>query len=342
MKILVSALEPSANLHLGALLPHLEGVEMVGIFDEKFGKPMYPSDSFAIMGFLSIIGKYLEAKKAIKELAKVAGECDKVLLIDGPGFNIPLAKEIKKLYPNKEINYYILPKVWAWKEKRVKKVEAYTDRQISIFPFEDRYYTNPTYVGNPLLDEIPYFNDELKDSGKVAFLAGSRKGEIKHLMDTFRETREKIKDKEAILVIPPFFTDEQIESLYGDISGFTIMRDTYEAVRDCEFAFVCSGTATLEVSLMGIPMVLVWRAKKLDYLIANTFLKLRYVGLANIIFDFEDKENIHPEFLQDEVNSKNLYDSYKNIDRDKFLTQSKELRTLLKEGCSKRVAELLL
>lgn len=103
MKLLVSALEPSANLHLENLFEHLHGIELAGIFDEKFGKPIYSPKSFGVMGVIDVIGKIFAAKKAIKELTGLAAGCDKVLLIDAPAFNIPLAKAIKKAYPDKQI-----------------------------------------------------------------------------------------------------------------------------------------------------------------------------------------------------------------------------------------------
>ena len=152
MKILVSSLEPSANLHLGEILKE-EKFEIVGIFDEKFGTPLYGSREFAVMGFIDVIPKILKAKEAIKNLANLSKECDKVLLIDGPSFNLPLAKEIKKVNPSIEIIYYILPKVWAWKKGRIKTVNKYVDKKAYIFPFEEEFW-GKGYVGNPLLDEI--------------------------------------------------------------------------------------------------------------------------------------------------------------------------------------------
>ena len=97
MKILISSLEPSANLHLAEILKK-EKFEIVGIFDESFGTPLYSSKEFSVMGFLDVLPKIFKAKEAIKELAFLSKDCDKVLLIDAPSFNIPLAKEIKKRF----------------------------------------------------------------------------------------------------------------------------------------------------------------------------------------------------------------------------------------------------
>lgn len=113
MKLLVCALEPSANAHLKPILNGLKDVELYGIFDEAYGKPMLSSRAFSVMGFWDVLPKIASAKKAIKELAKLSLHVDKVLLIDSPAFNLPLAKAIKECNPNVQITYYILPQVWG-------------------------------------------------------------------------------------------------------------------------------------------------------------------------------------------------------------------------------------
>jgi len=341
LKLLVSALEPSSNLHLKALYPHLENVELCGIFDESLGDPLYSPKAFSVMGIKDVIGKIFSAKEAMAELVFLARDADKVLLIDAPAFNLPLAKKIKEKYPEKEISYYVLPKVWAWKKKRAAKVDAYCDNLLSIFPFEKQFYPRSTYVGNPLMDEIKTFKDKVSQNNKIAFLAGSRKSEVRSLMPIYHELRQKHKE-EAILVIPPHFSDEEIEELYGNISKFTVIKNTHEALLQADFAYVCSGTATLECSLIGTPMVLVFVANKLEYWIGRKFVKLKHVGLANIIYDFQEKEAMHTELLQDEVNVERMYEVYENIDKDKFLERSIELREELGKSRLKDVAEIIL
>lgn len=340
-KLLVSALEPSSNLHLKALYPYLNEAELCGIFDESLGSPLYSPKDFSVMGIKDVIGKIFAAKEAMEELLFLAKDADKVLLIDAPAFNLPLAKKIKEKYPDKEISYYILPKVWAWKKKRAAKVDKYCDKLLSIFPFEDQFYPRSIYVGNPLMDEIKTFKNEVSKNNKIAFLAGSRKSEVRSLMPVYHELRKK-HTEEAILVIPPHFSEEEIEDLYGDISGYTVIKNTHEALLQADFAYVCSGTATLECSLIGTPMVLVFVANKLEYWIGRKFVKLKHVGLANIIFDFQGKEEMHTELLQDEVNVQKMYEIYETIDREKFLRRSIELREELGESRLKDVAEIIL
>ena len=340
-KILVSSLEPSANLHLEPILNELGDYELGGIFDPKFGKPLYPSSDFSIMGFVDALSKIKLAKKAIKQMVGLSFKYKKVLLIDSPAFNLPLAKAIKEKNPNINITYYILPQVWAWKAKRVKKIEKYCDNLCSILPFEEKFYNKSTYVGHPLLDEIKNFKDKVTTNKVVSFLPGSRKSEIKALMKIYREVALEVKEKK-LLVIPRHFSKNDIKDIYGDISGFYVVNDARKALYESDFAFVCSGTATLEASLIGVPFVLVYKAKKVDYFIAKRFVKLNHIGLANIILDFEGLESLHKEFIQDEVSKENLLNEYKNLDREKFFNHSVILRKILKHGSSKNVARILI
>ncbi|MEF3191006.1 MAG: lipid-A-disaccharide synthase [Campylobacterales bacterium] len=341
MKLLVSALEPSANLHLEPLLRYLPGVEICGIFDRRFGATLYEGQEFAVMGIVDALKKVPLARRAISQMVELAKGCDRVLLIDGPGFNIPLARALKNHYPNKDIFYYILPKVWAWKKGRIAQVEAITTAQLLIFPFERLFWKQGEYVGNPLLDEIPSFREAVVAEGPVAFLPGSRAGEITRLMPVFREVAAKIEGAKEI-VIPAFFDDATIATLYGDLSGFTIVRNTYEALERARFAFVCSGTATLEAALMGVPMVLVYKARPLDYWIGRRVVKLAHVGLANIIADFAGEAPVHEELLQDEVNVQRLLESYHHADAAAFLAKSHRLRELLEHGSAERVARRIM
>ena len=340
MNLLISALEPSANLHLEPLLHEIPDIQISGIFDPKFGTPLYASSEFSVMGFLDVLPKIFKAKEAIREMVFLSKEVDTVLLIDSPAFNLPLAKAIKEKYPDKKIVYYILPKVWAWNKKRVKKVEAYVDVQASIFPFEKQFYPHCTYVGNPLLDEIHTLHDPSKNYGQVTFLPGSRRGEINKLLPVFKEVAKKIEGKK-VLVAPTFFKDKNLEEIYGDISDFEISFDMQKSVSESDFAFICSGTATLEAALIGTPFVLAYKAKKLDYFIGSRVVDLKHVGLANIIMDFESKNPVHQEFLQDAVTAENLLQAYRHFDKTLFTQNAKALKEILEHGSVKNVVNLL-
>ena len=334
MKLLVSALESSANLHLGEILRRTQ-FKICGVFDKKFGEPVVDYKEFNVMGFFDVLPKILFAKRVIKELALLSKSCDKVLLIDAPSFNLPLAKEIKKVNPDIEIIYYILPKVWAWKKGRVKSVKKYVDKTAFIFPFEKEYW-GKTYVGNPLLDEIKEFRDD-KIKNSVAFLPGSRKSEIKSLMPVFRELAKKI-DKKKYLVVPKIYENDL--SIYGDVSGFEIVFDTHKALLESDFAYICSGTATLEAAIIGTPFVLMYKAREIEYLIAKTFVKLNYVGLANIIFEREGLGEFHKEYLQN-FDIISLIEEYEKSNLSEFQEKSQKLRDVLKFGSSENVIKLI-
>ena len=360
MNILVSALEASSNIHLEALINELEKInkfknnlKINGIFDSKIktslGKPDYDITSMAIMGFVDAIKKLPFLLKLNKQMVELSKNADIILLMDASGFNLPLAKKIKAKYPNKHIIYYILPQAWAWKKKRIPKIEKYCDTLCSILPFESDFYTQKQkihYVGHPLLDEIQNFKSDITNNGLIAFMPGSRSGEISKLLPIYKRIVNQIigqTDKISIpmLIIPKHFSDQKIEELYGDISMFTISKDTHKTLYEADFAFICSGTATLEASIIGTPFILNYIAKPFDYFIAKNLVKLKYIGLANIFFEKMGEEPIHKEYIQDDVTLENLLDGYKNIDKTKFLENSLYLRKYLQNGSSKTVANII-
>ena len=345
MKLLVCAMEASSNIHLKELKKYLsDDVELYGVFDKELGNPLYDLTSLAIMGFVDALKKLRFFFKLRDELVKLVDSCDKVLLMDSSGFNLPLAKKLRETYPDKEIIYYILPQAWAWKKGRVAKLEKYCSKLCSIIPFEGEMYSDKnklTYVGHPLLDEIKEFKQELSNTNKIAFMPGSRKTEITNLMPIFRELIKKIPNKEYVLIIPAKFDDAYIKKIYGDISEFTISKNTHEALIDSEYAFICSGTATLEAALIGTPFTLSYIAKKFDFFIGKLFVKLNYIGLANIFFEKMGKSALHSEFLQENVTVDNLLNDYNNLDKKSFFNNSKLLRDYLKNGSSQNVAKII-
>ena len=345
MKLLVCAMETSSNVHLKELKKYLnDDIELLGVFDKELGNPLYDLTHLAIMGFIDAVKKLRFFFKLRDELVELAKECDKVLLMDSSGFNLPLAKKLKEKYPNKEIIYYILPQAWAWKKGRVQKLEKYCTKLCSIIPFESEIYNDKekiTYVGHPLLDEIKEYKTSLEKTNKIIHMPGSRKTEIINHMDVFRELTTKIPDKEHVLIIPAKFDDEYIKKIYGDISSFTVSNDAHKELKEAEFGFICSGTATLEAAIVGTPFVMSYVAKKFDYFLGRMFVKLPYIGIANIFFHKMAKEPIHKEFFQEEVTVENLFNEYQNMNRDDYLKNSQTLRDYLKSGSSQNVANII-
>ncbi len=341
MKLLVSALEPSSNLHLQEVLKHTQEIELLGIFDKSLGHPLYDISEMAIMGVVDAIKKLRWFFNVADEMVSLAKDADKVLLMDSSGFNLPLAKKLKKAYPNKEIIYYILPQIWASRPKRHQKLEKYCDKLLGILPFEVAYYQSKAqYIGHPLLDEIHASHQG--NANTIAFMPGSRRAEISKLLPIFRAVRSKLSDKKAILIIPKSFSEEKIRELYGDLSDFEISRDTHQALAQSEFAFICSGTATLEAALIGTPFTLSYIAKKIDFFIGTKILKITQVGLANIILTHHNNSTLHRELLQEFVTVENLLDEYYQTDRTLFAEKAKELKSYLKHGSSKNVADIIM
>ena len=390
MKYLISCLEPSANLHFKEVLAHLKKLdpacEICGIYDEKLGSPIYKSSEFSAMGFVEILPLILKAKRAMAQMTRLAAECDRVLLIDSPAFNLPLARAIKESGARAEISYYILPQVWAWKPHRAEKLKAFCDNLLSIWPFEAKFFgadcegdkgavpqeaeskdsalqetkdkdaapkedaARPSeqsaktekysFVGHPLLDEIKFQKTSYEKQGKIAFMPGSRRAEISRLMPIFRALAPKFENSERTLIIPPHLMDQRDE-IYGPLDGFSIANDTPATLKDCDFAFICSGTATLEAALIGTPFVLCYKARAFDVWLARKLVKLKHVGLANIIFDFLGEEALHEELLQSEVSAQNLLSAYERCDDAKFKLASQKLRDYLKFGSSENVAKIL-
>ena len=390
MKYLISCLEPSANLHFKEVLAHLKKLdpacEICGIFDEKLGSPIYKSSEFSAMGFVEILPLILKAKRAMAQMTRLTAECDRVLLIDSPAFNLPLARAIKESSARAEISYYILPQVWAWKPHRAEKLKAFCDNLLSIWPFEAKFFGTDykgdksavsqeaeskdaalqetkdkdaapkedaahqssqsaktakySFVGHPLLDEIKFQKSSYEKQGKIAFMPGSRRAEISRLMPIFRALVPKFENSERVLIIPPHLMDQRDE-IYGPLGGFSIANDTPATLKDCDFAFICSGTATLEAALIGTPFVLCYKARAFDVWLARKLVKLKHVGLANIIFDFLGEEPLHEELLQGEVSAQNLLAAYERCDAAKFKLASEKLRDYLKFGSSENVAKIL-
>jgi lipid-A-disaccharide synthase len=343
MKILVSALEPSSNLHLKEVLRDNKEIELFGIFSSELGNPLYDTTDVAIMGFIDAIKKYRWFSKVADEMVELAKDVDKVLLMDSSGFNLPLAKKIKTKYPHIEIIYYILPQIWASRKYRVKDMELYCDKILAILPFEIDYYKQgkAKYVGHPLLDEIKYFKTDSIKNNTIAFMPGSREGEIKRLLPIYKEVRERLSHLKAVIIIPKVFSDKKIKTLYGDLSDFEISRDTQKTLYNCEFAFICSGTATLESALIGTPFSLNYIASSFDYFIAKYVLKIKQIGLANIMLSHYNNTILHKELIQKDVTVENLLKEYQEFNNKLFLQKSNELRVYLAYGSALNVVNYL-
>lgn len=285
----------------------------------------------AVMGFVEVLGN---ARKIIGNLNKCKSDIleyrpDAVILIDYPGFNLKIAKFAKK--HNFKVLYYIAPKVWAWKENRIKTIRKYVDRLYIIFPFETEYFRKKgieaIYEGNPLPDTIrkaqegfvsrSEFLSENGLEGKdlIAVLAGSRKMEIKYLLPRLMLLIDSHPELNFVIAGAPSID----ETVYTSIilkyfktipQNLKIIKNrTYELLTYADAAIISSGTASLEAAIIKTPQVVCYGANRISFWIAKHFVKLRYISLANLILD----KGIFKELLQDECNIDNIEDELERL-----------------------------
>lgn len=226
---------------------------------------------------------------------------DVVILIDYPGFNFKVAK----FAHSKGIRtfYYISPKVWAWKERRVEMIRKYVDRLFIIFPFEREYFRRrgieTIYEGNPIMDsiaqtlsEVPTKEQFARENGLderpiVALLAGSRKNEIKKNL-AFMVALSKAHPEWQFVVAGVSWLDGKLYEWFLEGSDVKFVKDkTYALLKYSEAAVVCSGTATLETALIGTPEVVCYRMDEFSYRVARAFVKIGFISLVNIIMERE-------------------------------------------------------
>lgn len=378
MKLFVSALEYSANIHLKYLLCEIiayENVELCGIFDEDiigeidseskdnckhkiYGTALCNISKVGVMGFIDVLKRARFFLRLRAKCLNLALESDKVLLMDSSSFNIPLAKRIKKRDSGKMIMYYILPQVWAWKPWRAKAIEANCDKLAAILPFEvECYRQKARFVGHPLLDEIKHFRESMhlceskvKSNGSqniFTFMPGSRLSEINRIFPIFLQVKNELKSYDSTaqfnLVVPKKFKDKNLTEIYGTTNDFQITFDAHTSLLQSKFAFICSGTATLECALIGTPFVLGYQGRWIEAFVVKQFLNIRFVGLANLLYShIKPNSQFHTELLQKNLTAKNLLISYHNANPSDFLEKSFALRVYLKSGSARVVAQWLL
>ncbi len=267
----------------------------------------------SIMGFVEVAFNLNKILKNLKECKNdiLNYNPDVVILIDYPGFNFKIAEfAFKKGF---KVYYYIAPKVWAWKESRVKKLKAFTTELFIIFPFEIDYFNKKglktNYCGNPLLDSIDgfkYSQETKEDFAKrvnlnpendyIALLTGSRKSEIKFLLPRVLEICRSSPQYNFILAAAPGIDKEHYMQIIKEKPKnlSIIFGETYSALKHSKAAIISSGTASLEAALLNTPQVVCYGGNEITYRIAKALVKLKYISLANLILNKE----IFKELLQ--------------------------------------------
>jgi lipid-A-disaccharide synthase len=311
----------------------------------------------AFMGFVEVAKNLCTIKKflALCKQQITGFNPDVVILIDYPGFNFRIAEFAKK--SGFRVFYYISPKLWAWKEGRVKRVEKYVERMYIIFPFEVDFYRKHNieveYRGNPLLDEterkLKAFpsRDEIRkslglgDKPVVAMLAGSRKSEVLNILPSMITTIHHFPEYQFVLAGAKNLPDELYNRIIRGHHVYLIKDKTYEILYISEAALVKSGTATLESALLRIPEVVCYKSDFISMVIAWIVIKVKYISLVNLITGYEAVK----ELIQFSLTEKNLVSELKAIlpggsKREKILEDYNKVREILgPAGASGRVAE---
>ena len=261
----------------------------------------------AYMGFIPVLLHlptiFANMKRCKEDI--VAWSPDVVILVDYPGFNLDIAKFVhaKTKIP---VYYYISPKIWAWKEYRIKNIKRDVDELFSILPFEVRFFKGHRYpihyVGNPTVDEVTAFkashqesfadfiaDSELADKPIIALLAGSRKQEIKDNLPDMIRAASAFPGYQLVLAAAPGISPEYYKEYVGNSDVKIIFNRTYPLLRHAEAALVTSGTATLETALFRVPQAVCYHTPigKVIAFLKRHVLKVKYISLVNLIADRE-------------------------------------------------------
>lgn len=316
-------------------------------------KPFKHYRDLAFMGFVevlfnlkTILGNIKLAKSDIESFAP-----DAIVLIDYPGFNMRIAAWAKE--KGIPIYYYISPQIWAWKQNRVHAIKRDVTRMLTILPFESEFYQKfdmeVDYVGHPLLDaierrETPKVEDVLgSDDGRkiIALLPGSRKQEIKAMLQTMLEMPKRFPEYRFVVAGAPSQAVEYYRSLgLGDAE--LLMNKTYDLLSISHAACVTSGTATLETALFNVPEVVCYKGNAMSYQIAKRLVKVKYISLVNLIADKE----VVKELIQGEMSVRQLEGELRKIvdgpARESMLKEYTDLfEKLGGPGASQRAADII-
>ena len=297
------------------------------------------TDRMSVMGIAEVLKHYRFFKSVMKQVLAEVEERkpDAALLVDYPGFNLRLAAALKK--GGVKVFYYISPKVWAWNKGRIPKMARVIDHLMVIFPFEAELFRDSglqvDYVGNPLVEQI---DDFLKteplplpwQSGlRIALLPGSRRQEIERILPPMLEAAWNLENRYPDVSFMIATPNEQIQRMvkgkvfschYKPTRLNIICGRARELMRQAEAAMVASGTATLESALIGTPHILVYKTSPFTYWFARSVVKIRHIGLVNIVAG----HTVCPELIQHDASPERLAEATAGI-----LSDSPERKAML-------------
>ena len=366
MKYYVIAGEPSGDLHGSKLMRGIRNNDPEASFRFSGGDRMakvggaenmlYHYKQMSFFGFVQVAKNI---RTIFRQIDDVKADIERfnpdvIILIDYPAFNLRIAKWAKSR--NIRVYYYIAPKVWAWKERRVKQLRKYVDRLYTIFPFETEYFRShgiePTFCGNPLVDDIaerraslPTREEYITECGLdsrpiVALLAGSRVSEIKANLPDMVALARRFTDYQFVVTAVPWIDKSLYDSIIADSGVRYVCDRTQQTLAMSVAAIVTSGTATLETALMGIPEVVLYHVPWLYEKIKPYFLRIPYISLVNINLNREAVKELVRANLPIEESARELEAILPGgSDRERMLRDFDELRTMMGEaGASERFA----
>lgn len=376
MKYFLIAGEASGDLHGSRLIAELKRRDPKAQF-RFFGgdlmahavgaEPIVHYRNMAFMGFVNVllnIGKIFHLQR-LAEREVISFFPDKVILIDYPGFNLRFAKFVKTHLPSVEVNYYIAPKLWAWKEYRLKAIKRYVDRMFTIFPFETEWFGSRgykvEYVGNPSVDSVAAFMAEPFDEAQfratnglderpvVALLAGSRRQEIRSCLPIMVQLAERYLDYQFVVAVAPGIEPEFYKEILRHETRDTRCRitllygSTYSLLSIAQAAIVNSGTATLETALFRVPQVVVYKVfgGRFTMMLKPLFIKTKWVSLVNIIAQSGVVTELLAHNYTLDCTDAELRSILTDVDRRQHILQSYDhiIRTLGPAGADVRCAE---
>jgi len=291
---------------------------------EKLGiKTIYDQKEITYIAFTDILLNFFKIKRKIKDTVNEVLKFNPDILfsVDSPDFTLRVAKLVKEKNPKIKIIHFIAPKVWAWREGRVKKMREFLDHILLLFRFEKKYFDkeklNNTFVGHPLLDKKINENikiDQFLDKKKIiSIFPGSRTSEINHHMPILINFIKKMNIKDSNYNFIFHATDKNKELISSYISkehiqNLEIINDDKiktAVLKKSVFAVVKSGTVSLEVCKMNVPSIIIYKMNFINYYLAKFLLKIKFVNMINII----NNREVIPELIQSECNAEEIFKS---------------------------------
>ncbi len=335
MKYYLIAGEASGDLHASCLMQELQRQDAEAQFRFFGGDKMKAIGGTLVrhyreLAYMGVVPVLLHAHTILKNMNRCKKDIidwkpDVLILIDYPGFNLNIAKYLHR-HTDIPIHYYIAPKLWAWKEYRIKNIKRDVNKLFSILPFERIFFEEKhgykiEYVGNPTAEEIRKFNasyarnftdfiekNALKEKPIIALLAGSRKQEIKDNLGMMLEAANAFPQYQFVIAGAPSiskdFYSKYVNLNDNKIDVHIVYNKTYELLANSEAALVTSGTATLETALLNIPQVVCYYTPmgKFISMLKKLILKVKYISLVNLIMNQE----LVTELVADKMKIKNI------------------------------------